>query len=116
MDPYNLNQKDNIAIRLGFPNPGLGHNEKHYSLNLNIANLLVKRPLSTYLFRIRGDSWSSEGVFDGDLAIVDRSITPKANSLIICWQDDFTIKRLLSNPNQQHQIWGVITAIVHHYV
>lgn len=73
------------------------------------------------------------GIQDGDLLVVDRSLTPSHRSVIIAVVDgEFTVKRLYKragrirllaeNPDfapiefqegQELQIWGIVTSVVH---
>lgn len=68
------------------------------------------------------------GIFDGDLLIIDRSVTPKPDDIVIAiLQGDLTVKRLKKVEGQWHlaaensdyptlpmgegdcEIWGVVT-------
>ncbi len=73
------------------------------------------------------------GIQDGDLLVVDRSLTPANRSVVIAVVDgEFTVKRLskrggkirplAENPDfaaidfkdgQELQIWGVVTNVIH---
>lgn len=37
---------------------------------------LIKHPQASFLLRIRGESMRDVGIFDGDVVLVDRAITP----------------------------------------
>lgn len=72
------------------------------------------------------------GIYDGDLLIVDKSLTPKNNSIVIAIvNNEFTVKRLKLNngsavlmpDNPEYQpiefneaselsIWGVVTNVI----
>lgn len=103
---------DGVSVHTGFPNPALDRRgQKALALDLN--QLLVKRPSSTYLFRVAGHHWTNQGVYDGDIAIIDRSLPVKPSDLVIAWQDSgFVIcrQRALS---EDCPPWGVITATIH---
>lgn len=98
-----------VAVHAGFPNPAA----ERAGLPLSLDKLLVKHPSSTYFFRIRGHNWHHHGVFDGDLAIIDRALTPHDGALVIWWQEsgEFALSPF-KRANQQN-IWGTITAIIH---
>lgn len=102
-----------VSTHSGFPNPAGDSNLAGLDLN----QLLIRYPSSTFLFRISGDDWEVRGIFSGDIAIVDRSAEIKKNSLLIWWDvnnDNFAISTRNKLP-QNTSPWGVITAIIHQY-
>lgn len=99
-----------VAVHAGFPNPAAERTGAAISLD----KLLIRHPISTYFFRVRGHSWHRYGVFDGDLALIDRALTPRENQdLVVWWQEsgEFALSRFQQAASQN--IWGVVTAIVH---
>ncbi len=102
---------EGVSIHAGFPNPG---GEAH-GLALNLQQLLIKHPVSTFLFRVAGDAWQEMGIFAGDIAIIDKSIEPRPSDLICWWHyshTDFVIgyrRRLPENG----QVWGTVTSVIH---
>jgi DNA polymerase V len=118
----------------GFPSPADDFIER--SLDLN--EQLVTNPIATFFVRASGNSMDGAGIHDGDLLIVDRSITPVHRSIVIAVIDGgLTVKRLskrgdvallLPEPSDVDQgayspievgldtdvtIWGVVTWSVH---
>jgi len=59
-----------VSVHAGFPNPAA----ERSGAPLSLDKLLVRHPSSTYFFRIRGHTWHRYGVFDGDLAELDRAL------------------------------------------
>jgi DNA polymerase V len=113
-DTENLAGGDGVSVHTGFPNPALDRRGQQ-ALALDINQLLVKRPSSTYLFQVAGHSYASSGIFDGDVAVIDRALPPRDSDLVIAWQDSgFVIcrKRQLSPDSQP---WGVVTATIHQF-
>ncbi len=110
----NLAGSDGVSIHTGFPNPAIDRQDQGSKLTLDINRLLINNSSSTYLFRIAGHTWVDQGIFDGDIAVVDRALTPQARDLVIDWQDSFVIERQSRRESSQ-QAWGVITAIIHQY-
>jgi DNA polymerase V len=116
-------------IDAGFPSPA----EEWRELELNVHELLVPRPASTFFFCVSGSSMQGAGIHDGDLLIVDRMLTAQHNSIIIALLDGkATVKRLQLRagtialkaehpeyplikvtPRMAFQIWGVATYVVH---
>lgn len=105
-------EADGVAVHAGFPNPGADSRTTALSLD----KLLIRHPSSTYFFRVQGHSWADHGIFDGNLALIDRAITPRPQDLVIYWQgDSFAITRY-SQLTYEDTIWGTILSTVHeHY-
>lgn len=110
-----LAERDGVSIHSGFPNPALEHRGEQGRLALDLNELLIARPHSTYLFRVAGHAWADQGIFDGDIAVIDRAAQAHQHDLIIAWQGSSSILC------KQHQLapedapWGVVTAIIHQY-
>lgn len=68
-----------FKVPAGFPSPVADHIEQQISLD----ELLNIRAPHVYLVSIAGDSMQGIGIFDGDLAIVDRSIEPLNGHVVI---------------------------------
>lgn len=100
-----------VSIHAGFPNPASDKNLE----SLDISQLLIQHPISTFLFRIRGNEWEHMGIFDNDLAIVDRALDSRATDLVIWWREgeqSFAISPYKRMP-EGALAWGVITTIIH---
>lgn len=79
------------SVVAGFPSPA----EQYQETPLDLNELLVKRPAATFFVRVQGDSMIGEGIHDGDLLVVDRSLRPASGDVIIaCVDGDFTVKTL----------------------
>jgi DNA polymerase V len=101
-------QPDGVSIHAGFPNPAADKN----LVSLDFNQLLIRRATSTFLFRIQGTSGEAFGIFDGDIAIVDRALDPRKADLVVWWDDDtFCISRY-DTLDQDTTVWGVITSTV----
>lgn len=68
-----------IAVRAGFPSPADDFIEEEIDLQ---RLLIVNRP-ATFLVRVAGDSMILARLFDGDLAVVDRSLTPRNGDIVV---------------------------------
>jgi SOS-response transcriptional repressor LexA len=101
-----------ISVHAGFPNPAA----ERRGTPLSLDRLLIRSPLSTYIFRIRGHQWEERGIFDGDLALIDRALGPRSNELVIIWQDESFAILPFSHLEKQTEPWGTITAIIHQYL
>ncbi len=104
---------DGVSIHTGFPNPAI--DTRLSGLDLN--KLLICHGASTYMFRIEGNEWGEAGVFEGDVAIVDRALDPRRNDVVLGWDEDrgeFIITPYASLPTAA-RLWGVITATIHEF-
>ncbi|HEV2402701.1 MAG TPA: S24 family peptidase [Candidatus Saccharimonadales bacterium] len=112
MEPGDDQDDNAVTVHSGFPNPA----DDRSLGSLDLQQLLVTRPISTFLFRIRGHNWESLGIFDSDIAIVDRTPYPTPNDLAIWWgeQGVCSISQFRDIPKSA-TIWGVVTAIIHQY-
>jgi DNA polymerase V len=113
----------------GFPSPADDYIDQDIDLNRH----LIKNPLATFIVYAEGDSMTGEGIYSGDALIVDRSLTPKHESVVIaCIDGEMIVKKLeyregkpylvAANPNYQAIevregdeliIWGVVTKNIH---
>jgi len=103
------NNGTDVSVHAGFPNAATDRR----STPLSLDRLLIVHPLSTYFFRIRGHQWEASGFFDGDIAVIDRSLDPHEQDLVVWWNE--TGEFYLTNfkrANKQN-IWGVVSSIVH---
>lgn len=106
---------DGVSIHTGFPNPGLDHRGGRQPLSLDLNQLLVQRPSSTYLFKIDGHQWADRGIYDGDIAVIDRAAQAGASDLIVAWRDGASTLLRQHQLAHDDQPWGVVTAIIHQY-
>lgn len=109
----------------GFPAPGDDLVEKPLDLN----DLMIDNPTATFFVRVSGDSMEGARIFDGDILVVDRSLTPTDGSIVVAAvYGEMVVKRLLKHAqrvelvseNENYQpilvndaddifIWGVVT-------
>ncbi|MDB5169854.1 MAG: peptidase and domain protein [Candidatus Saccharibacteria bacterium] len=102
-----------VSIHSGFPNPAADSQGRPGGLALDLNQLLVQHPSSTYLFRISGHHWAEQGIFDGDIAMIDRALSASPHDIVLIWLDDnFELHRRNRLTENQH-IWGVVSAIIH---
>jgi SOS-response transcriptional repressor LexA len=104
---------DGVSVHAGFPNPATDRS----LLTLDFNQLLIQHTVSTYMFRIRGNEWEGEGVFDNDIAVVDRALDPRKNDVVIWWHEgegEFAVSRYSAMPKEA-SCWGVLTATIHQF-
>ncbi len=79
------------TVHAGFPSLADDFLEGHLDLN----EYLIDHPAATYYVRVKGESMINAGIHDGDLLIVDRSLEPRDNKVVIAVVDgQLTVKRL----------------------
>ncbi|PWJ44729.1 LexA family protein [Sediminitomix flava] len=119
-------------VNAGFPSPADDFMED----DLHIEDYLVKNQSSTFCVRVYGDSMQGVGIFEGDILVVDASITPRHDDVVIAiLNTEHTVKRLFrkgkrvglkpENPNYQirwididnddFRIGGVVTFSLRHH-
>jgi len=114
-----------VAAECGFPSPA----EDYLDGPLDFNELLVVNPAATFAVRLAGESMTGAGLFPGDIAVVDRSVAPTNNCIVLALLDgEFTVKRyrrqgavitlvpesaafssITITEDRAFEIWGVIT-------
>ncbi|MGE9549867.1 translesion error-prone DNA polymerase V autoproteolytic subunit [Erwinia amylovora] len=85
-------------VPCGFPSPAQDYVEERLDLN----KLMIRHPSATYFVKVSGDSMVEAGIGDGDLLVVDRSLTAEHGDIIIAAIDgEFTVKELCTRPTLQ---------------
>ncbi len=117
------------SVEAGFPSPAEDYIEGQLDLNEH----LIRHPAATFFVRVSGDSMIGAGIHPGDILIVDRSLKPENNRVVIAVVDgELTVKRmrfiddgiLLVPENSAHkpiricgemqfEVWGVVTSVIH---
>ena len=115
------------VVHAGFPSPGDDYAEP----SLNLHDLVVPHPNSTYFIKVSGDSMNGACIRAGDIVVVDRALTAAHNKIVVGRvSEHLLLKRLQvrqrkvflhSDPpefpaielGQQDEIWGVVTYCVH---
>ena len=63
--------------------------------SLNVHDLLVKHPASTFFVRVQGDSMEGAGIFSGDILAVDRSVDPHIGTIVVAAVNgELVVKRI----------------------
>jgi DNA polymerase V len=117
-------------VSAGFPSPATDYIEEEINLN----NELIKNPSSTFLIRVQGNSMLDYKIAEGDVLIVDRSLTLKNNSIaVLNFQGELVVKKIikkkekyfiLSKENKRtkeieisssfdSELWGIVIYVIH---
>ena len=67
------------AVSAGFPSPADDFIEEE----IDLQRLLITNRPATFLVRVAGDSMVGKCLFNGDLAIVDRSLVPQSGDIVV---------------------------------
>lgn len=115
----------------GFPAPGDDLVERPLDLN----DLMIDNETATFFVRVSGDSMEGVQIFDGDILVVDRSVQPEHNSIVVAAvYGELVVKQLhkarnateLRSANPRYQpieisdnddvfVWGVVTGSVRRF-
>ena len=117
-------------VGAGFPSPATDYVEDDIDLNSH----LIKNIPSTFLIRVQGKSMNSIGIHDGDLLVVDRSLSPKNfSTVVVNVNEELVVKSFVKEKNEsfltsgsknskdkinltenpETLIWGVVTYVIH---
>ena len=117
------------VVPAGFPSPA----EDHTDLTLDLNDYLIKHPAATFYVYAKGNSMIGSGIHDGDLMIVDRSLNPNSNNIVVAIiNGEFTVKKIKKIKNKVYlqpnnnlyepieitsdmdfSIWGIVTHVIH---
>lgn len=116
------------GVSAGFPSPA----DDFMDLSLDLNRELIKNPSATFFARVKGVSMIDDGIDDGDLLVIDKSVEPFENCLAVAYVDgEFTLKRvrfekdcawlipankrykpIKVNEDNDFMIWGVVRYII----
>jgi DNA polymerase V len=115
-------------VRAGFPSPASDYMEE----DIDLKRYLQPNPTSVYLARVKGDSMVNSHIPDESLVVIDKSLKPENNSIIIASLDGENIIKhfvkthsgvFLASNNPSHKpiritedndfsVWGVVTHVI----
>ncbi len=119
-------------VAAGFPSPA----DDYIQGRLSLDEHLIQHREATFFVRAKGSSMVGAGIFDGDLLVVDKSLTPSSGDIVIAVIDgELTVKRLINRDDkiilkpensrfkeielkdgQELQVWGVVTSTVKKFI
>lgn len=115
-------------IHAGFPSPAADYMSGVIDLNRE----LVRHPEATFFGRVVGDSMADADVHEGDVLVIDKSLTPSEGDMAVCFLDgEFCLKYIsrrhdglwLLPGNRKYRpihvpegsdfsVWGVVTYVI----
>ena len=116
------------GVSAGFPSPA----DDHLDPPLDLNRELVRNPGATFFARVAGDSMQDDGIADGDLLVVDKSLEAYDGCVAVCFLDgEFTLKRIRLtddkillvpankkyptieiDPQSDFRVWGIVRYVV----
>lgn len=119
----------NSLVSAGFPSPATDYIE----LELDFNSLLVSRPSSTFCVRVLGESMKDANIHTGDILVVDKALNAKSGAIVVAiLNGEFVVKRLMIegkhymlvpenpsyktihiNSDDDFEIWGIVTYVIH---
>jgi DNA polymerase V len=113
----------------GFPSPA----QEWIEPSLNVANLLIVHPSTTFFMQVAGDAMVGMGIHEGDIVVVDRALELTEKQVIVAiLGETCTIKQLEMLPDSlvlhsahpaylpidvsnrlDFHVWGVVTCVLH---
>ena len=117
-----------VKASAGFPSPADDYLEEE----IDLVSYLVKRPSSTFVLQVTGESMEGAGILNNDYVVVDKSIKPVSGSIVVAiLNGEMTIKYFdkkrsgyfltaahndyppiqLTEDNPP-EIWGVVVGVV----
>jgi DNA polymerase V len=97
------------CVSAGFPSPA----EDHAVNRVDLMAQLIKHPAATYLLRVRGESMRDAGIFDNDVVLVDRAITPRSGHVVVAVKAaNVTFADICPKDGQEIEVWGVVVASI----
>jgi DNA polymerase V len=120
----------------GFPSPA----DDYVEGRIDLHGALIPRPLATFFMRVRGEAMRGDGIVDGDLLVIDRSVDARPGMVVVAVHGgEFVLRRLQkrggrlvlvasdgssapiplpSDPREAEagttELWGVVRHAVHH--
>ncbi len=121
-------QQISALVPAGFPSPA----DDYLDRTLDLNEYLINNQAASFFIRVAGESMQGAGILPGDILLVDRSVEPAHNKIVVAVLDDeMVVKRLryrqgrgiLVSENPEFRpieisdameagIWGVVTAVI----
>ena len=108
------------------PQADVGRTRKVFG-SLDVHEYVVKHPAATYFLRMEGDALVAEGVYDGDVLVIDRSRALMLHNLVVLvYLGEMFVRKIEKSGNnfvveidgRDHalssgiDVWGIVCAVV----
>lgn len=89
--PLRLVPMSGVRARAGFPSPA----EDYLDDTVDLNEWLIRNQAATFYYRAEGWSMLMAGICDGDILVVDRSVTPIDGDIVLAvWEGQMVCKVL----------------------
>ncbi len=88
------------GVHAGFPSPA-----QDYTESIDLNKELVPHPATTFYARAIGDSMIDKGIGDGDLLVIDKSLTPQEGNIVVAYVDGEFALKTLHNDEKEKCCW-----------
>lgn len=90
-----------VRTRLGFPSAA----EDFEDDPIDLHHMLVRNPAATFLYRASGWSMLHAGICDGDVLVVDRSVTVKDGDIVVAtWDGNQPVCKVIKIGNDRVEL------------
>ena len=116
-------------IHAGFESPASDYQEERIDLN----QYVTKYPEATFYAKVFGDCMTGSGIYEGDLLVVDKSLSPKNGDVVVgILEGEFILRAYFHNQDGEYlmpdnpsyqpikrtesthfEIWGVVPFTIH---
>ena len=128
-----LNSKQEVVLQGNMGSAGFSSAIYEYKeVDLDLNKFLIRHAAATFFLRVKSSAMQDGGISENDILIVDKSLTPKDNSLVVaiiadefylrklkyqgqdCYliADNKTNKPIKIDADSDLNIWGVVTAVI----
>lgn len=84
-------------VRAGFPSPS----EDYQIKKISFDEMLIKNRASTFTISVSGDSMINAGIYEGDIAVIERGLVPNNGDIVLAMVDGgFTLKTFRKNAQE----------------
>lgn len=89
----------------------------HTTTNLSLDEHLIKHPAATFFVTVEGDGMIDHGIYDGDTLVIDRSLTPTRNSIVVAVIDgELTTRPFSVIDSEDATVWGVVRGSIRDFL
>lgn len=116
------------GVKAGFPSPA----EDFDGTSIDLNKELITNKSATFFARVKGNSMIEDGIEEGDVLIIDKSLEPIDGKVAVCFIDgEFTVKKIKTDKNMvwlipansqyspikittenNFLIWGIVTYVI----
>jgi DNA polymerase V len=76
---------------------------------LSLDEHFIEHPAATFFVKVEGDGMEDHGIYKDDTLIVDRSLNPEKNSIVIVVIDgELTARDFSTIDSEEATVWGIV--------